>query len=147
MKHIQLTLLILLGLFLLPEAKAQTDPSPTQTICFGTTHPYRVDWNGTDPVTGTPGSSYVWSVTTPGFTGSITPTSASGNSVSINWGTTPAAVPSGTTYTLQVVETNAGCSAPAISMNVLVIPLPTVIVGANQSICQNTISAGLGGVI
>lgn len=99
-----------------------------QSICFGSTHTYTVDIN--DGPTGTVGSTYVWSVTTADFTGSITP---SDNSASIDWGKTPIG-----TYTLQVIETNNGCIGNVVSLTVIINPLPIAptIAVVNATICH-----------
>lgn len=100
-----------------------------QSICFGSTHTYTVDID--DGPTGTFGSTYAWSVPTPGFAGTITPNA---NSASIDWASTPVG-----NYTFEVTETNNGCIGTVISLMVTVNPVvtsPTIAV-ANTTICQS----------
>lgn len=73
-----------------------------ETLCAGSVKEFAVDITE-NAGNGSTGSTYTWQVTTPGFTGTITPLTASGNHVEINWGTTPEG-----TYTLRVTEFN-GC--------------------------------------
>ncbi len=99
-----------------------------QSICFGSTHTYTVDIN--DGPTGTFGSTYAWSVPTPGFAGTITPNA---NSASIDWATTPVG-----NYTFEVIETNNGCIGDVVSLTVNINPLPIAptIAVVNATICQ-----------
>lgn len=99
-----------------------------QSICFGTTHTYTVD--AVVGPTGTPGSTYAWSVPTAGFAGTITPNA---NSASINWATTPVG-----TYMLEVFETNNGCIGPVVSLTVTIVPTPPAptIAVVNATICH-----------
>jgi hypothetical protein len=103
-------------------AWAQTDQSPTQTVCPGN-EPYLV--------TATPGSTYSWAIT-PGTSGVAWGLNATGNSASVAWN-----IPG--IYTLSVVETNAeGCAGSARSVTVTVNPLPTATITGNTSVCQNS---------
>ena len=91
-----------------------------QSICFGTIKNYSVDL--VDGVTGTTGSVYAWSVTEPTFSGTISGNpSLSGNSVTINWSTTPVG-----TYTIKVIETNNGCVGLPVTLSVIINALPTI---------------------
>jgi hypothetical protein len=119
MRQLKLWLALITGLALGLQLKAQDDPTPTQTICEGETRPYRVDKDENGGA-GTTGSTYAWSVTTAGFTGTITPNqgpSGSSNRILINWGSTPPGF-----YTLQVIETNDGCAADPVQMTIEITP-------------------------
>jgi uncharacterized protein (DUF2141 family) len=136
MRQLKLWLALITGLALGLQLQAQTDPSPTQVICKGSVKPYRVDWQAPDPLTGTPGSTYDWTVapqapTVTPFSGSITGDGS--NAVSINWGTTPAG-----TYTVQVVETNNGCDGDPIILAVTVKDLPTATPGGGGTVCSGS---------
>ena len=141
MKHLKLSLLILLGLFLLPEAQAQTDPSTTQTICFGSIKNYRVDWNGTDPLTGTPGSTYAWTLSAAvSGTASITAGQTT-NYITVDWGLTSVG-----SYTdaLSVIETNSnGCIGTVVKLTIIIIAnpaVPTIITNAATCSSNGTAS-------
>ena len=107
-------------------AWGQTDSSNPQQIVCGTQalEFYQVDYleNGG---TGTTGSTYVWSVSTPlaTITNNLGP-SGSSNRISIDW----SAVLIGS-YTVTVVEENGnGCSADPIVLNVEIIqPDPPIV--------------------
>ena len=138
MKQIQLTLLILLGLFLLPEAKAQapTISTSTQTICLGSIKDYRVDWQLPDLLTGTPGSTYAWTLSAAvSGTSSIT-TGQTTNYITVDWGTTPAG---SYTNALSVIETTSGgCIGTVVNLNVIITPLITPTFTAIGPLCQNS---------
>ncbi len=139
MKHLRHILLILLGLFLLPEAKAQTDSSPTQTICFGSVKNYRVDWQTLPdlPLTGTPGSTYAWTLS-PAVIPTATFTAVSTtNNISVNWGTTPTGL---YTNALSVIETTAsGCVGTVVNLTVIISPAITPVTGFSYTtpVCAN----------
>ena len=138
MKQIQLTLLILLGLFLLPEAKAQapTISTSTQTICLGSIKDYRVDWQLPDLLTGTPGSTYAWTLSAAvSGTASITAGQTT-NYITVDWGTTPAG---SYTNALSVIETTSGgCIGTVVNLNVIITPLITPTFTAIGPLCQNS---------
>jgi len=73
-----------------------------ETLCVGSVKQFAVDLTENNG-NGTMGSTYTWQVMTGGFTGNITPVTASGNHVEIDWGVTPLG-----SYTLRVTEFN-GC--------------------------------------
>ena len=83
---------------------------------------YSVDL--TDGATGTPNSTYAWTVVETTFSGSISgkanATVINANAITINWNTTPAG-----NYTLRVVETNNGCSGSQ-NLTIIINPLPTI---------------------
>jgi len=135
MKTIKHILLLLFGLLLSPIAEAQTNSTDPHIVCFGSTEPYRVDYTENSGA-GTLGSTYAWTILTPGFLGSIATNQgpgASSNAISINWGTTPAG-----NYVLQVIETNGSCPGTPIQLNVQIVPLPTIDAGANVAICAGS---------
>jgi hypothetical protein len=135
MKKMKLILLLLFGLLLSPIVEAQTNSTDPHIVCFGSTHPYRVDYTE-NAGAGTTGSTYAWSILTGGFTGSIATNQgpgASSNAISINWGTTPAG-----NYVLQVIETNGSCPGTPIQLTVQVVPLPTIDAGTNIAICEGS---------
>ncbi|MFN4880743.1 MAG: SprB repeat-containing protein, partial [Bacteroidota bacterium] len=105
MKNILLTIAFL-ACFIY-NAGAQTDPTNPQVICLQSVEPYEVD-----APNGTPGSTYTWSVTSPGFTGSIISGQGT-NEIMIDWGSTPIG-----TYVLQVIETNLGCPGLPVTLNI-----------------------------
>ena len=143
MKKMKLILLLLFGLLLSPIAEAQTNSTDPHIVCFGSTHPYRVDYTE-NAGAGTTGSTYAWTVTpasptvTP-FVGSITGNNT--NSISINWGATPVG-----TYQVQVIETNTLTSCPGTPITLIVdiraLPVvtspPAICVGATSSLSPAT---------
>ena len=91
-------------------AWAQSDQSPTQTVCTGN-EPYRV--------TATTGSTYTWDIT-PGNPGTEWEIHEAGNAITVDW-----SVPG--VYTLSVIETNAqGCAGLPQSVVVTVNTAPNV---------------------
>lgn len=134
MKTFSKFLLTLVGFGFSLMAQAQTSSTNPYVVCEGTVgDPYRVDYteNGGD---GTTGSTYIWSISTPGFAGNFnTNQSPSGNNnhITIDWGLTPTGI-----YTLQVVETTNGCVGDPVSLNIEIVPAPTAVAGADDAICQ-----------
>ena len=100
----------------------QNISAQTQNICYGAVKDYSVDL--TDGATGTPNSTYAWTVVETTFSGSIsgkvTAAVVNANAIIINWNTTPAG-----NYTLRVVETNNGCSGSQ-NLTIIINPLPTI---------------------
>ncbi|MCZ2249701.1 MAG: hypothetical protein LC111_13170, partial [Bacteroidia bacterium] len=116
---------------------SQTLTTQPQIICEGEIRPYRVDWQAPDGPDGTPGSTYTWSVITPGFTGTIIPNQSPGgfnNHIIVDWGTTPPG-----TYYLQVIETSNGCSSAPITLEVQIMPSVTPVTGFSYTspVCSN----------
>lgn len=109
-----------------------------QEACQNQSTDYNV--NGTAGASTTVGSTYAWSVTTGGFTGTISGNPAAAtlddNGISIDWGTTPAG-----TYTLQVIETSAdGCVGTPQTIDIdIIIP------GSLISIASTPVCAGIDG--
>ncbi|HPH81051.1 MAG TPA: hypothetical protein PL185_00660 [Flavobacteriales bacterium] len=140
MRKIQLLLLMIFGLLAGQKLLAQTDATDPQVICVGETRPYRVDYleNGG---AGTTGSTYAWSILTPGFLGTISTNQgpgASSNAISINWGATAPGL-----YVLQVIETNSGCPGAPMQLNIQLTPLITPTFDPIGPLCQNSVAPTL----
>jgi hypothetical protein len=99
---------------------AQTNTSPTQTVCAGSlAEPYLIN----PPTTG---STYQWSISGGGV---INPGTTSDN-ITVDWGVSPG------TYTITVIETDAnGCLGSPVAVDVTVNPLPTATTASNQTAC------------
>lgn len=147
MKYANMKKIVLLFLFLfIHKMYSQV------VVCYGATKNYSVDTNGGTTPNGTLGSSYAWSILDSGsavVTSTIvTNNSASGNDISINWGTTPTG-----NYTLKVVETNTSCSGLPVTLSVTIKAKPTVFVpatavclGANTTILASSNPSNLSDV-
>ena len=114
-----------------------------QNIFEGDIKDYSVDTVAPDdPLNGTPGSTYTWTVfdntntdITAGGTLTITNQagSTSGNRITIDWDTTPTG-----TYTLHVVETNGNCTGTEELITVNINPIGNPVLAAtNVEICLN----------
>jgi len=75
-----------------------------EILCVGSIKHFAVDISENNG-NGSTGSTYTWQVTTGPFAGTITPMTASGNRVEINWGASPTG-----DYLLMVTETNNSCT-------------------------------------
>ena len=113
---------IFLGVFLLTSSVmfAQTNTSPTQTVCVGSlAEPYLIN-----PPTF--GSTYQWNLSG----GGVLNSGATTDNITVDWGVNPG------TYTITVTETDAsGCIGLPITVDVTVDPLPTATVATNQTAC------------
>jgi len=118
---------ILIGVLLLATniLVAQTNTSPVQTVCAGSiAEPYLIN----PP---TPGSTYQWSVSG----GGVLNNGVTSDNITIDWGMTPG------TYTVSVVETDVnGCSGTPVTVDVTVLPLPSLTTVTSQIAC-------VGGVV
>lgn len=135
MKKYLYLLLILTGLFSVKEVAAQTDPTNPQIICEGDIKSYQVDYTEGGG-SGTPGSTYSWSVPTAGFLGVISNNqgpSGSSNRIIIDWATTPPGP-----YVLEVVETNTGCPGVPVTLNIIVNQKITPTFAPIGPFCQNS---------
>jgi hypothetical protein len=105
------------------EIRAQSDPSPTQTVGKGN-EPYLV--------TATPGSTYTWSVS-PGTSGNEWSINGTGNSITVDWNSTGV-------YTLSVVERSAqGCTGDPVQVVVTVNEMPVVTATpSSEAICSGS---------
>ena len=99
---------------------AQTNTSPTQTVCAGSLgEPYLIN----PP---TLGSTYQWTLSGGGTLNAGVTT----DNITVDWGVTPG------TYTITVIETDAnGCSGAPRIVDVTVIPLPTATIATSQTAC------------
>lgn len=92
---------------------------------------------------GTTGSTYSWFVDEASFTGTIVPTTSSGNQIEIDWTTSPPG-----SYTLTVIETNTfNCSTQQELLIALQDP-PAVSITAPPLVCEGeqiSLLATLGG--
>ncbi len=119
---IKLTILLLI-LTDAQEIKAQSDPSPTQTVGTGN-EPYLV--------TATPGSTYTWTIS-PGMSGNEWSINGTGNNISVDWNITGV-------YTLSVIERNAqGCIGDPVQVVVTVNEMPVVTATpSSEAICSGS---------
>ena len=113
---------IFLGIFLLSTSMviAQTNTSPTQTVCAGSmAEPYLINPPNS-------GSTYQWTLS---GGGTLNPGSSSDN-ITIDWGMNPG------TYTVSVVETDVnGCLGLPVTVDVTVNSLPTATTATSQTAC------------
>jgi len=102
---------------------AQTNTSPTQTVCAGSlAEPYLIN-----PPTA--GSTYQWALSGGGTLNN----GATTDNITVDWGVTPG------TYTITVTETDLnGCIGAPVTVDVTVIPLPTATVATSQTACFGT---------
>ena len=102
---------------------AQTNTSPTQTVCAGSlAEPYLINPPSS-------GSTYQWSLT---GGGTLNPGSTTDN-ITIDWGVTPG------TYTVSVIETDMyGCQGNPVTVDVTVLTLPTATIATSQTACFGT---------
>lgn len=102
-------------------------------VCYGTTKTYSVDTDSGASPNGTTGSTYSWSVKNSGGAvisiPTITATTTSGNSITINWGTTAVG-----NYSLEVIETNASCAGPVVTLLINIKGKP-IVTTVDESIC------------
>jgi len=99
---------------------AQSSQTLTQTVCAGSlAEPYLVNPSS-------PGSTYQWTLSSGG---NIT-TGQGTNSISIDWGTI-----AGGPHTLDVIESNAGCSSTLVTLDITIVDGPTAYAGGNGDIC------------
>ena len=99
-RHIQAIQYILLPTVLLFGAATVAGQ---ENLCVGTVKQFGVDLTENNG-NGTPGSVYIWQFTSGPFAGTITPMTASGNQVEIDFGASPIG-----NYILQVTENQNGC--------------------------------------
>lgn len=122
-----------------------------QTVCQETTKEYAVDLG--DGANGTPGSTYVWTITATApavFGGTQNNITASGNHIEVDWGTSTLG-----NYTLSVIETTAtGCETdPPITYTIEIVAGPSApTVTAPSPICAGddavfTITGSPGNVV
>lgn len=106
-------------------ARAQTNQSPTQTVCTGN-EPYLV--------TSTPGSTYIWTIT-PGISGTQWRINGTGTSITVDWNIEGV-------YTLSVTERNIdNCDGPLQQVAVTVSTIQPTIAPAVNPVCLGTTGA------
>ena len=110
---------------------AQTNTSPTQTVCAGSlAEPYLI----TPP---TPGSTYQWILSAGGTLNN----GATTDNVTVDWGVTPG------NYTITVTETDVnGCQGAPVTVDVTVIPLPTATIATSQTACLGSVIPDLSAI-
>ncbi|MDG1349366.1 MAG: hypothetical protein P8P67_06635, partial [Flavobacteriales bacterium] len=103
---------------------AQTNTSPTQTVCAGSlAEPYLIN-----PPTA--GSTYQWTLSG----GGMLSNGATTDNITVDWGITPG------TYTITVTETDLnGCLGTPVTVDVTVIPLPTATIATSQTACLGSV--------
>ena len=107
-------------IFSLNTSFAQTNTSPTQTVCAGSlSEPYLINPPNS-------GSTYQWSISG----GGIINTGITSNQITVDWGVNPGV------YTISVIETDInGCVGLPVTVEVTVNPLPTATLATNQTAC------------
>ncbi|MBT3621849.1 MAG: hypothetical protein HN535_03770 [Flavobacteriales bacterium] len=107
---------------------AQTNTSPTQTVCAGSlSEPYLIN-----PPTA--GSTYQWALSGGGTLNN----GATTDNITVDWGITPG------TYTITVTEMDInGCLGAPVSVDVTVIPLPTATTAISQTACLGSVIPNL----
>ena len=103
---------------------AQTSQTVTQTVCANSlAEPYLIN-----PPSA--GSIYQWTLSSGG---AINPVSTS-NSITIDWGAI-----AGGPHTLEVIESNGGCSSALVTLDITIVDGPTATAGPNGDICVGDI--------
>jgi hypothetical protein len=118
-KLLKILLLTLVAIFATEQAIGQTNSTDPQVVCIGYVGAYQVDYLENSGA-GTLGSTYDWTVITPGFLGTITTNQgplASENRIIIDWGTTPIGI-----YVVEIIETTNGCVGAPVLLNVEIVP-------------------------
>ncbi len=119
-KHLWKWLIMLL--FLASVSLAMADNSPNQNVCINTIHTYTVDLPS-----GTPGSTYAWTLT-----GGGTFQTADGTyTIDVLWTTVG-------TFNLQVIQTHNGCPALPVVVHVTVNPNANAgVISGTSPLCIN----------
>ena len=103
---------------------AQTSQTVTQTVCANSlAEPYLIN-----PPSA--GSIYQWTLSSGG---TINPVSTS-NSITIDWGAI-----AGGPHTLEVIESNGGCSSALVTLDITIVDGPTSTAGPNSDVCVGDI--------
>ena len=99
---------------------AQSNSSVTQTVCASSlAEPYLIS-----PPSA--GSIYQWTLSSGG---TINPISTS-NSITIDWGAI-----AGGPHTLEVIESNGGCSSALVTLDITIVDGPTAAAGTDGDVC------------
>jgi len=103
---------------------AQTNTSPTQTVCAGSlAEPYLMNPPNS-------GSTYQWTLSG----GGVLINGAATDNITIDWGVNPGV------YIITVIETDLnGCQGVPVTVDVTVIPLPTATIATSQTICLGSV--------
>ena len=144
MKNIKLFLTAFFVAVITQLSYSQTNPLDPQIVCFGFSGGYQVDYTE-NAGAGTIGSTYAWSVITPGFVGALDPNqgpAGSSNRIIISWGATIPGL-----YTVQVIETTNGCPSAPVLLVVQIIASPTANAGLPQTICEGATTTALSGIV
>ena len=122
-KLLKITSIFIL-LLLSNQLLAQTNTSPTQTVCAGSlAEPYLIN----PPTTG---STYQWTLS---GGGTLINGSTSDN-ITVDWGVSPGV------YIITVIETDLnGCQGVPVTVDVTVIPLPTATIATSQTACLGSV--------
>ena len=108
---------------------AQTLPSstPTQTVCANSTEPYEIPSTAQNA-----SSTFQWTLSGGGAGGTIQ-TGQGTNYITIDWGV------AGGPYTLEVIESNGGCTSTLVTLDITIVDAPTANAGANGDVCVGDI--------
>jgi len=103
---------------------AQTNTSPTQTVCAGSlAEPYLMNPPNA-------GSTYQWTLSG----GGTLINGATTDNITIDWGVNPGV------YIITVIETDLnGCQGVPVTVDVTVIPLPTATIATSQTACLGSV--------
>ena len=103
---------------------AQSSQTVTQTVCANSlAEPYLIN-----PPSA--GSIYQWTLSSGG---TINPVSTL-NSITIDWGAI-----AGGPHTLEVIESNGGCSSALVTLDITIVDGPTATAGPNGDVCVGDI--------
>ncbi|MDG1719402.1 MAG: hypothetical protein P8H17_06245 [Flavobacteriales bacterium] len=105
---------------------AQTLPSstPTQTVCANSTEPYEIPSTAQNA-----SSAFQWTLSG----GGTIQTGQGTNYITIDWGV------SGGPYTLEVIESNGGCTSTLVTLDITIVDAPTATAGSNGDLCVGDI--------
>ena len=108
---------------------AQTLPSstPTQTVCANSTEPYEIPSTAQNA-----SSTFQWTLSGGGAGGTIQ-TGQGTNYITIDWGV------AGGPYTLEVIESNGGCTSTLVTLDITIVDAPTATAGSNGDVCVGDI--------
>ena len=104
---------------------AQTLPSstPIQTVCANSTEPYEIPSTAQNA-----SSTFQWTLSGGAAAGTIQ-TGQGTNYITIDWGV------AGGPYTLEVIESNGGCTSALVTLDITIVDAPTSTAGSNGDVC------------